>query len=144
MYSTTQHTAHIQAEIQVAQNHCYDLLYNPSKNRIYITIKGFWRNVEQVPGFLSDIEKALALVQPGFTLLADLRQMITHAPAVMNLHVQCQKLVKDAGLQAAANVEPSDRIATLQVNEISNQSKMPLFRFTSLQQAEEYLNTFLG
>lgn len=141
MYSTNQNTASNEYKIVVAQNHCYELLYDSVKNRIHLIIKGFWKNKEAVPHYLKDIQKALKLAKPGFSLLSDLRTMITHPQRLCSLHVDAQTLLREAGLVRVASVEPVDRIATLQLKEIMTKSRLPLRRFTSCQEAEAWLST---
>ena len=140
MYSTDQNTASNEYKIVVAQNHCYELLYDSMKNRIYFIIKGFWKNKEAVPHYLNDIQKALKLAKPGFSLLSDLRTMITHPQRLCRMHIEAQTLLRKAGLVRAASVEPVDRIATLQLQEIMTKSQVPLKRFSSCQEAEAWLS----
>ncbi|RDV14374.1 hypothetical protein DXT99_14715 [Pontibacter diazotrophicus] len=140
MYSTDQNTASNEYKIVVAQNQCYELLYDSVKNRIYFIVKGFWKNKEAVPHYLKDIEKALKLAKPGFSLLSDLRTMITHPQRLCSMHIEAQTLLRKAGLNRVASVEPLDRIATLQLKEIMAKSELPLKRFTSCQEAETWLS----
>lgn len=140
MYDSNQNSAPGETKTLVAHTPYYELMYNYSKNRIYLVIKGFWKNKEVVPLFLEDLQKALTLTTPGFTLLTDLSTMLTHPPRLSMLHIQAQNLVQAAGLGKAVRVIPSDRIATLQVEDISTKSLMPSKNFTSLQEAERWLN----
>ncbi|WP_162054056.1 hypothetical protein [Pontibacter pamirensis] len=140
MFSTNQHTAPNESKIVVAQNQCYELLYDSVKNRIYFIIKGFWKNKEAVPHYLDDIQKALKLAKPGFNLLSDLRTMITHPQRLCRLHIEAQTLLRKAGLVRVASVEPVDRIATLQLKEIMSESQLPLRCFTSCKEAEAWLS----
>lgn len=140
MNSTNQNIASKESKIVVAYNESYELLYDSVKNRIYFIIKGFWKNKEAVPNYLKDMQEALKLAKPGFSLLSDLRTMITHPQRLCNLHVEAQTLLKSAGLVKVASVEPVDHIATLQLKEIMSKSKLPLRRFTSCKEAEEWLS----
>lgn len=140
MYSTDKNTAKEKSKYLVAQNQCYELLYDAALNRIYFTIKGFWKSVKVAAEYLSDLKKALELAKPGFTLLLDLRTMITHPPQVLALHVEAQKLIVGAGLKTAASVNPTDRIATLQIEDMAAQSQMPLRHFSSMAKAEIWIN----
>ncbi|WP_460925953.1 hypothetical protein [Pontibacter brevis] len=89
------------------------------------------------------MQKAVKLARPGFSLLSDLQTMITHPQRLSSLHVEAQTLLVEAGLEKAASVEPKDRIATLQVKEITTKSQMPSRRFTSYQEAEAWLSSEL-
>ncbi|WP_266203635.1 hypothetical protein [Pontibacter kalidii] len=129
------------SKLLVARNKCYELLYMPLKNRIYLHIFGFWKSKSQAPEYYPDLQKALALMQPGgFSLLLDLRTMITHPQAVMGKHIEALGLLKEAGLRKAACVDPADRIASLQVNDTIVQSHLSTKRFTSYSEAEAWLN----
>ena len=141
MYSTNQHSDSNEYKTAVAQNHCYELLYDSVKNRIYLIIKGFWKNKETVPNYISDMQKVLKLAKPGFSLLSDLRTMITHPQRLCSLHVEAQTLLRESGLVRVARVEPEDRIATLQLKEIMSKSGLPLKRFTSCEEAEAWLSS---
>ncbi|OKL40802.1 hypothetical protein A3841_13210 [Pontibacter flavimaris] len=141
MQSTDNNITQENSKLLVAQNKCYELLYMPHRNRVYLHIFGFWKNRSQVPEYFPDLQKALALVQPGgFSLLLDLRTMITHPQAVMSKHIEVLGLLKEAGLRRAACVDPADRIASLQVNDTIDQSHLVTRRFTSYSEAEAWLN----
>jgi hypothetical protein len=126
--------------IAIAQNKCYEVLFDSEHNRVYLTIKGYWKNKEAVPHFVEDIQKVLKLTQPGFSLLSDLRTMITHPQGLKNLHLEVQALLTDAGLAKAACVEPTDRIAHLQVEDLNNKSRLHTRNFYSYTEAEAWLN----
>ncbi|GHA64506.1 hypothetical protein [Pontibacter akesuensis] len=141
MYTTNENTAQEKSKSLVAHNQCYELLYDHNSNRIYLTIKGFWKNKSVASTYLSDLKKAIQLTKPGFTLLLDLHTMITHPPLVLSLHVEAQKLLVAAGLKLAASVDPADHIASLQIEDMANQSQMPIKRFSSLVEAEIWINS---
>lgn len=75
----------------IAQNPQYEISVVIPKNRAYLKIIGFWRNPEQVSSYLDDWEKAIAILRPGFTLLADVREMKIHPV----LSATCMKRHKD-------------------------------------------------
>ena len=139
MYSSDPHTAPEESKIVVAHNPCYEVVYDNRKNCIYLTVKGFWKNREAVPHFLDDVQKALRLVKPGFHLLTDMRTMLTHPQRLSSLHLEAHNLIKAAGMAKAAVIVPTDRIATLQVEEINNKSGTPAESFSSLVEAEIWL-----
>lgn len=126
--------------IQIANNTCYELLYDGVKNRVCLTIKGFWKNQQSVPNFLDDIRQALTLVKRGFTVLTDLRTMITHPQELNAIHQQAHTMVMEAGVLQVAHVVPEDRIAKLQTSSIQDFTGLPVHNFTSLEEAEEWLN----
>jgi hypothetical protein len=126
--------------IQVAKNVCYELSYNETKNRIYFKICGFWKNKECVSEFLNDWDRALELTQPGFTVLTDMRTMITHPQSLKSLHVEAQHKVKAAGVLHVAHIMSEDKIANLQIEAIADTTHLPSRNFDSLQEAEQWLD----
>ncbi|MHC2991522.1 hypothetical protein OB13_07980 [Pontibacter sp. HJ8] len=140
MENTTDTTATDNADILIAKNDCYELFYSTGKNRIYLIILGFWKNRESVPGFLNDWDRALLHVQPSFTVLVDMRTMITHPQNMKSLHAEAQLKVKAAGVLQVANVMPSDKIASLQVGTIAEITQLPTSNFNTLQEAELWLD----
>lgn len=126
---------------QVAQNSCYDLFVDKAKNRIYFTIHGYWKNKSAVPELLSDWKRAVALTQPSFTVLTDMRTMITHPQELNELHLAAQQFVIDSGVNQIANVLPADKIANLQANSFTAaNSTLPFQNFNSTEEAEAWLN----
>lgn len=137
-------TRHITPEAtsltHIARNKCYEISYDGTKNRIYFSILGFWKSKASIPDFLNDWEKALQLVTPGFTVLIDMRTMITHPQQLNGLHEQSMKMIRDAGVSQIANVMPTDRIASLQINEITDRVELPVHVFETCKAADEWLD----
>jgi transposase-like protein len=140
MQNTTDTTAFENSDIQIAKNECYELFYSKVRNRIYLRIFGFWKNKECVPDFLKDWDKALLHVNPSFTVLVDMRTMITHPQSMKSLHAEAQLKVKAAGVLQVANVMPFDKIASLQIGTIAEISKLPTTNFNTIQEAELWLD----
>ncbi|PVY37351.1 hypothetical protein [Pontibacter virosus] len=74
-----------------------------------------------MPKYLSDWEKAIQLAQPGFTLLVDCRNMLTHLVAVKKMHEAAANRLADSPISYMAEVSPTDRIAVLQVSGVMKQ-----------------------
>lgn len=140
MYNTDQNNVPDTTKVVVTQNPLYDIYYDKHKNRVCLAIKGFWKNKEAVPDYLTDLRKALRLTQPNFTLLTDLQTMLTHPQRLSGLHLEAQTMVQEAGLAKAARVLPKDRIAKLQVEEIGSKSPMHSESFLTVAEAELYLS----
>ncbi|WP_439880861.1 hypothetical protein ACSX1A_17110 [Pontibacter sp. MBLB2868] len=140
MYSTEENTDSVTPIVHVASTNCYELIYDSAKNRIYFTLTGYWKSKNSVPAYLSDWQKALALTRSGFSVLSDLRTMITHPPSINNLHIEVQKLIGEGGVVRVARLDPIDLIAKLQVEQIYGQSSLPLLTFATPDDAEEWLN----
>lgn len=74
-----------------------------------------------VPTYLSDWDKVIALTKPGFTLLVDTRNMITHPTAVKEMHEAVAIRLAESQISYVAEVSPTDRIAVLQVSGVMKQ-----------------------
>ena len=107
--------------ITVSDNQFYELAYDPHKNRIYMRINSYWKSPEVVPHYLSDWNKVIGLAAPGFTLLADFRNMITHPASVKELHEAVANRLVESRISYVAEVSPTDRIAVLQVSGVWKQ-----------------------
>ncbi len=95
----------------IARNNYYEIAFQPAKNRVYLTITGFWGDPSVVPFYRSDWQKALAQVQPGFTVLADATRMKTHPAPVQALHEAIQRLLQKEGMRLSAKVVALDDMA---------------------------------
>lgn len=123
----------------IAQTPQYEITISKSKNRAYLRILGFWRNPEQVENYLEEWRKALKELKPGFTLLTDAREMKIHPAAVRKVHEDAQALVIDAGLLRVAEVQ-ADKIAEMQLDGVSADTKMPKKNFNDPLEAERWLD----
>ncbi|SIT83246.1 hypothetical protein SAMN05444128_1237 [Pontibacter indicus] len=107
--------------ITVSDNQFYELAYDPQKNRIYMRINNYWKSPDVVPNYLNDWNKVISLAAPGFTLLADFRNMITHPASVKELHEAVANKLFESRISYVAEVSPTDRIAVLQVSGVWKQ-----------------------
>ena len=136
LHSNTPESSHE----QIAQNTCYNLVIDKAKNRIYFTINGYWKSKTAVPNLLSDWKKAVALTQPNFTILTDMRTMITHPQELNELHLAAQQIAAESGVKQVANVLPTDKIANLQATSYTANTKLPYHNFNTIEEAESWLN----
>ncbi len=107
--------------IAVSNNEFYELSYDRKKNRVYMKINNYWKSPEVVPAYLSDWDKVIGLTKPGFTLLADFRNMLTHPTSVKQLHEKVANRLAESKISYVAEVSPIDRIAVLQVSGVLRQ-----------------------
>ncbi|GGG10329.1 hypothetical protein [Pontibacter amylolyticus] len=141
MDSKTLHTdPSIPPQQHVVRNTCYEIGYDGIRNRLYFSILGFWKNTDIVPDFLKDWDRALQLVSPGFTLLIDMRTMITHPQQLTDLHEESQRKMRAAGLSRIANVMPLDKIASLQVADSIKKIELPSQHFETCEAAQQWLD----
>lgn len=130
--------------VHIARNKCYVISYSEAKNRIYFSILGFWKNHKSVPEFLNDWDKALQMASPEFTMLVDMRTMITHPQHLYGLHEEALQKVRTARVIRVANVMPHDKIASLQAAEIIKSVELPTENFETCQAAERWLDHPIG
>ena len=60
---------------EIAKNEYYELAVDEAKNRVYWTMKGFWKSMSVVPDFDKDWETTQSLLKSGFTLFGDLSKL---------------------------------------------------------------------
>lgn len=124
----------------IVENQYYSIYVDQDKNRIYLTILGFWRALDLVPNYISDIAKATQSVSKGFTILTDLTQMKPPPQEVGGIHMKAQKALVDAGLSKTAELLPADAIAQMAVDRYSRESGMEKGSFSSREEAEKWLD----
>jgi hypothetical protein len=93
-----------------------------------------------VPDYVADYEKALRLAKGGFTMLADNREMKTHPTSVKALHAKLADSLLRAGISYLAEVVAIDKIAVLQVRDITQQARVGHIRVESLPLGEQILD----
>lgn len=82
----------------------YEIAVDGARNRMYLTIKGYWASASAVPNYLRDIRKAIGLSTLGLAILADPTSMTMTAGDVGIPHQKAQKLCAARGLGAGAEV----------------------------------------
>jgi hypothetical protein len=126
---------------EIAVNEFYSIKVDEAKNRLYLTITGFWQKADQVPEYLNDLKKATQFISKGYTILSDIRKMKAPTQEIGALHVKAQKIVIDAGLSKTAEVHPESMMAKISVDRFSEESGMKKGLFPSIEEAEKWLNT---
>jgi hypothetical protein len=125
---------------EIAQNNCYKIEIDKTKNRLYLKVIGFWNDFSSVSNYPDDIKKAGQGLIPGFTVLADLTEMKPMPKEVGPLHEQAQKILVVLGLKKTAEILPSSTILKIQVNKYAKSSEMPKAEFHSREEAEAWLD----
>lgn len=126
-------------KVKIADNKHYSIYIAPKLNRAYLKIIGYWRNVEAVPDYLKDWQKALSFLEDGFTLLTDASEMKTHPADVKLLHEQAQLLVKKKNISKVAEIM-KDNIAEMQLDLVARATKFPKQNFSNKEEAEKWLD----
>ena len=141
MKTFTNQNHQIKRDIEVVANTNYYIIsYSYSKNRFYLTIKGFWQSADVVSNYINDWKRAILLAIPNFTLLTDATKAKTYPPSVMAIHNEAQQIVVDAGLLQVAEVLPKSAFLKFQSELLSENSCMPCTKFNDIDLAEQCLN----
>lgn len=124
----------------IAQNEYYTILVDSKKNRLYLTVEGFWKNRSVVPHYIDDLKKAIEDLNKGFTLLTDVRRMKVPPAEIAALHNEAQTLVISEGLGKTAEIHGEDVIAKMAVDRYSSGSGMFKRNFDNKIEAEAWLD----
>ncbi|WP_139252119.1 hypothetical protein [Hymenobacter psychrotolerans] len=95
-----------------------------------------------LPFYLADIERALRQMQPGFTLLCDLRRTLGPNLKVLPLFQASREMLLHAGVGMVVEVhspQPSMRRLTQMLR---RKTALPTSQFTTLEEAEAFLQDF--
>jgi predicted nuclease of restriction endonuclease-like RecB superfamily len=123
----------------IAKTPQYELTISKQKNRAYLKIVGFWRSPEEVSNYLSDWEKAVKELSRGFTLLTDATEMKIHPASVRKIHEGAQSLIIKEGVTKVAELQ-ADKVAEMQLNGVSKDTRMPKRNFNNREEAEAWLD----
>jgi hypothetical protein len=126
--------------MKIAERDKYSIEVNKVINRIYFTIQGFWKDPADVPNYLSDWERAIEEVRPGFTILTDARKMKTPTRQVAKLHERVQAMLVKAGLRKTAEVVPEGAVEQMSLNRYAQESGMNKGSFENQKEAEAWLD----
>lgn len=80
-----------------------DVRVDKAKNRLYITISGFFRKAD-VPGSMQKLENALTEVQPGFDTVTDLSSFVPGAPGASDALAKGGVMIKEKGRRRGVRI----------------------------------------
>lgn len=126
--------------ITIAENSQYSLKVDITKNRAFLKINGFWRNKEDIPGYLQDWDEAISKLSNGFTLLTDATEMTIHPGDVRDVHSKAQEKIINGGVKKVAELHQQN-VASMQLDGVSNKSGMPKKNFKDKEEALKWLDT---
>ena len=118
----------------------YSIKVCPEKNRVYFCIRGRWDKNIQLEDYLRVWKTTVSYLKPNFTIISDIRTMLSHPISVEKIHEAAQKYLIEHGLFKVAEVVSHDDIAELQASRIAGRSNLPVNKFSSFEQAEKYLD----
>lgn len=96
----------------------------------------------ELPFYLSDLQRALALLRPGFTVLADLRRTLGPNLHLLPLFMESHTMMMQAGIGMMAEVHPASHTMYQISQVVRAQTHVPVRQFTSREEAEAFLDSF--
>jgi len=124
----------------IATTEYYSLAVDQAKNRLYLTINGFWKNRAAVSNYLADLKKATQELSTGYTVFTDVTQMKTPPQDVAALHIEAQKVVVSAGLRKTAELVAQNVAISMPLNRYAKTSGMQRRTFHEREEAEVWLD----
>ncbi len=124
----------------IAKNSFYAILTDASKNRLYLTLSGYWKDRSDVPNYVNDLKRATSGLSRGYTILTDTTRMKTPTKEVVGIHTEAQKVVMSAGLSKTAELVSQDAIAKMATDRFSKESGMQKGSFGNKAEAETWLD----
>ncbi|QJX45957.1 hypothetical protein HMJ29_02995 [Hymenobacter taeanensis] len=98
--------------------------------------------VKQLPYYLGDCQRALEHMQPGFTVLCDVRRTLGPNVDLLPTFLRSHQLMLAAGVAIMAEVYPAGP-TRMPVSRMLNQlSSLPTRQFTDLAAAENFLQSY--
>lgn len=96
----------------------------------------------ELPYYLSDLQRALALLRPGFTVLADLRRTLGPNLRLLSLFLKSHTMMMQAGIGMMAEVHPASHTMYQISQVVRAQTHLPTRQFTSREEADAFLDSF--
>lgn len=124
----------------IADNDNYQIAIDADKNRIYITIQGFWAKAADVPNYVDDVQKGASQLTQGFTCLADMTTMKTPSPEAGALLGKASKALVAAGVSKNAGIFSEDVIAHMAAERRADAARMERKAFANVEDAEAWLD----
>jgi hypothetical protein len=128
----------------IAGNNYYSIKADEGKNRLYITLNGYWEDITKVPMYVNDVEKGAKSLSRGFSILSDLTTFKTPGSEVTALLEKGLKIAGPLGLSKLATVLPESAIVKMSMNreKLSERADMKNNQsFASKAEAEAWLNS---
>ncbi|MBO0359384.1 hypothetical protein J0X19_15580 [Hymenobacter sp. BT186] len=96
----------------------------------------------ELPHYLPDLQRALTLLRPGFTVLADLRRTLGPNLHLLPVFLASHTLMMQAGIGMMAEVHPLSHTMYQISQAVRAQTHVPARQFTSREEAEAFLDSF--
>jgi hypothetical protein len=118
----------------------YQMAVEHDKNRIFYQNFGPMQKAMALPHYRSDWAAALAEVQPGFTILADLQIVNQANPELVNLFREVQVHIIEKGIRLLAEVHVPGLPTRSYSDEVNANEALHVRNFLSLWEAAQFLD----
>ncbi|AII52773.1 hypothetical protein [Hymenobacter sp. APR13] len=129
-----------------------DLIAYRPQYRIYLHTAGnhiVYERLEEMtlatelPHYVADIERALKLVKPGFTVLSDLRRTLGPNLHMLPVFRQVRQMLQASGVGLVVEVHPPSASVPKFMQQVRAQSEeIPTYIFTDRNEADAFLQQF--
>jgi hypothetical protein len=128
---------------EIAKNEYYEVYVDEEINRVYWVMRGDWKKLSDIPDYERHNEEVLNMLEPGFTVLLDLREMGIPAPEVLAYVTDLTKKAESFGLGRQAHILDRKSIEAIRtsrdvIKEAGVDVKM--MQFGTFEEADEWLD----
>jgi hypothetical protein len=126
---------------QIGRESYYSFTVDTESNRLTIEFLGVWASPEDVPNYLSDLDKALCKVTRGYTLLTLIEDKKPPKLAITKLHKAAMQACMDAGyIKCAIVLKAGKMLQKLSTNVIGKLAGFDFKTFGDEQEAVKWLD----
>lgn len=122
----------------------YQITVEPARNRTFYKHYAELTQANKLPDYQDNWQQALAVMQPGFTILSDMTDLPTVSEHLAELIGQAQQRVIDHGVRLAAAVHAPGSETYYASETIREESGMPMRTFTDLWEADKFLDELVA
>ncbi|GAK50542.1 hypothetical protein U14_01773 [Candidatus Moduliflexus flocculans] len=125
----------------IGANQYYSVEIDQGLNRLYLTGKGFWKDVNIAQNFLAHVKQGVQRLLPGYSVLADLHEFKTPPPEVAEFIIESQRITSET-IGKSAQVVGKNAAIEMPMNRYASTSGIkPRNRsFATRAEAEAYLD----
>ena len=124
-------------------NELYHIKCDEFKNRIYVKIMGFWKDLVAANEFVDHLKRSSTMIKNGFTVLVDLSEFKVPKPEVVAIIKASQKHLMDLGMAKSAEIVSESLFTDMAISQITKENEITSDKrkkFKSLAEAEVWLD----
>jgi len=89
---------------EIANNKYYTIYVDQSINRMCFTFMGEWKRPSQVPNFIRDLDEMIRHLEPGYTSIADTREMKPPSKEMLPILTLATEKLEASGMKKQAMI----------------------------------------